>query len=555
MHVLKTASVLFRFILGLAILGGAIGVFGLMKATREAPEIKPEVFHPLLVRGMVLTPQTVYRTWFGYGTVRAMDKSDVAAEVSARVVYRPDHLEVGASVEAGDVLFELNKVDFEEAARSARENIASLEAQLSGLDIEEERLARQLELAEEEAAIARRDYERARDTISRGAGNEAELDARLAAVRRAERSASALRQQLDLIPTRRSDLRARIEAQRATLRQAEDAVRRATIRSPIAGVVQSVELEEGEWAQAGRVVARIVSLARVEVPLRIPLGAARDVAVGDSVEIRFRAEDEYSVPGRVSRIAPEADAQTRSLTVFVEVEQDPAGTGVLRPGQFVAGTVRSSSPSRQIVVPRRCVRNDRIMIAAETDNPEAAAWPVARRIAESLARGAARSAHGSLAGPDIASRLVSSLSEAAKVEVGPSAKSLAEVVAEPTGRWMGTVGVELVEDQFVRVLTDHLAPEVATWLIDADLAQLPESLRAELERVERLSVVRAVSVESLFTIEGEFPELDPVERQWVVVRAVDGRELAGAVLLTSNLDQLIEGMLIDVTLQARGDEP
>lgn len=537
----------FRILVGLLILFGAFGFFGLMVSTRKAPALKAEAYRPMLVRGVRLHPQPVAPQWWGYGTVRPMDRAETPAQVSARVQRRPPSTEVGMHVERGQTLFELDPVDFELASASARESIASLEAQLAGLDVEEERLSRQLDMAEEETRVAQRDFERARSAIAEGAGSQAELDQWLAAVRRAERVESGLRQLVDLVPSRRAELKARAEAQRVALRQAEENLRRTVITAPIGGVIQSVALKEGEWAQAGQVVARIVSLDRVEIPLRVPVTAGRLLRIGDPVQVRVRQEDREGWTGSIARIAPEADEQTRSLAVFVEVEQ--AGEAhILRPGQFVSGLVASSTTSASIVVPRRAIVDDRIYIAAATDNPEAAIWPVARRIAEALSRGAVRSAHPSMSDPDLSKAMLHSMTESTRIELGQAAETLAGKVARPTAEWMGNSGAQVIEDQFVRVLTAHLTPEVAGWLMQTPRADLPASLQQEIEQSQRLWAVRVVPVRSLFSLEGVFSDIDADERQWVVVQAIDGSSLDGRILLTSNLDQLIDGVLIDLSI-------
>ncbi|MCE7967845.1 MAG: efflux RND transporter periplasmic adaptor subunit [Leptolyngbya sp. PLA3] len=538
----------FRILVGLLILFGAFGFFGLMVSTRKAPELRAEAYRPMLVRGVRLRAQMAAPQWWGYGTVRPRDSADTPAELSARVLNRPESTEVGVHVEVGQMLFELDPVDFELAAAGARESIASLDAQLTGLDVEEERLSLQLDMAEEETRVAQRDLERARSAVAEGAGSQAELDQRLAAVRRAERVASGLRQLVDLVPSRRTELKARAEAQRVALRQAEENLRRTVITAPISGVIQSVALDDGEWAQAGQVVARIVNLDRVEIPLRVPVSAGRHLRVGDPVQIRARQEDREGWSGAIARIAPEADEQTRSLTVFVEVVQEAGGARLLRPGQFVSGLVSSSTASKQVVVPRRAIVDDRILLASETENPEAAIWPVARRIAEALARGAVRSAHPSMSDPGLAESLSRSMTEATRIELGQAAETLAGAIAGPTAAWMGNSGAQTIEDQFVRVLTTHLTPQVATWLMQTPRSDLPASLQQEIEQSQRLWAVRAVPVRSLFTLEGEILEIDPEERQWVVVETVDGSALDGRILLTSNLDQLIEGALVDLSI-------
>ncbi len=544
---LKWISLGFRVFAGLAVFSVGVGLVWYMASHREKPKLKPEVFAPLLVEGMVVEPQEVERGWTGYGNARAMDSARVSPQVSGLVIDRPRWLEAGAKVEAGMMLFELDAVDFELAAKTAQDTIASLEAQLSGLDVEENRLRKRLGLAEDEAEIAARDYERAQAAVAGGAGSRSELDQWMSAVRRAQRAVIVLGQQLDLIPSRRGDLVARIEGQRTQLKKAQEDIARARIASPISGVVQSVSLEVGEWAQVGQVAAVIVDLSRMEVPLRVSMDASGHIHVGDRAEVRARLEDEAVWEGRVLRIGPDADAQTRALTVYVEIEQDPDGSRVLRPGQFVVGQVIESSASEQIVVPRRTIQNGRVLVAGEVDSAEARVWPLAERIAGTIARGIANGttpevSDGSEGGiPEV-------VVEATQLEVGKYAEDLSALVSGDVERWLSDAGSIRFREEIRRGLTEVLAPEIAKWLAETEPGDLPMELRGELEAMRKLSLVESVPVETLFSIERLFEDLDDLETQWVVVRTRDGFELAGRELLVSNLSQLSDGMMVQVDL-------
>lgn len=540
---LNWLSRVIRVVVGLVLLTTALAFFAWMASGREQPELKAEVISPLLVRGLVIKPQEVNRIWNGYGTARAMVSADVASEVAARVVERAEWLEPGAEVRAGQVLLRLDRIDFEIAAAGAQQSIESLGAQIEALTIEAASLERQIVLASEETEIARRDAQRARDAIERGAGNLSEIDQWLSSQRRAERSLVALEQQRDLIPSRVRDLEARVESQRATLRQAQENLSRTVITAPIDGVVQEVAVKAGEWTAAGRTALRIVDLRRIEVPVRLAPEAAQTVRPGDIAELRQRAESELSWVGRVSRIAPESDERTRSIVAYVEVQQsEPL---ILRPGQFVVVSIEEQGSSFRTVVPRRAIRGGRVFVATKSDAPEAAIWPVASRVANAIAR---RIAGSSLLEQAIEADLDLRLREHARLEVGTRGDEVAQAASQLTRAWLGEGGSESLSRQMTESLATALTPVVARWLLATDPALLPDSIRHDLEVVQRLSVAHMVEVDIDFSVEALFDTLDPIETQWAIVRRRDGESLAGSVLLVSNLEQLVEGSLIEIAL-------
>lgn len=554
---LKWISLGIRIGIGFLVLAIGFGLIGYMFSTREKPSLKPEVFTPLLVKGLVLEPQVLERTWTGYGTARAMKSARVSPQVSGRVLERAQEIEAGHSVSAGEPLFVIDAVDFELAATNAKSSIASIEAQLSGLDVEGDRVMRQIEIAREELAIAERDLARAQDVIGRGAGNDSEIDQWMSAVRRAERTVVGLEQQLDSIPSRRDDLKARASAALTQLQQAQENLARSVVKAPISGVLQSVTLDKGEWAQTGQEAALIVDLSHIELPLRVGIAASGLVKVGDRVELRARMEDDARWNGFVTRIAPEADIQTRSLTVYVEVNQGSDEDHVLRPGQFVMGKIYESKARARLVVPRRTLKNGRVLIAVDSRDETAAVWPLAERIAGTIARGVADQTElGISPGPDLndALTLREVIERRAGLEVGNQKEALTAQLLDSTTSWLSGAGKTRVHEEIQRSLTRSLAPEVAKWLVEADVSALPVALRGELEAADRLMIVESVDVEVLFTVEQIFESLDGTESQWIVVQARDGKDLAGQVLLMSNLEQLSDGKVVQVDVRS-GDAP
>lgn len=363
-----------RILIGLVLLIGAVGLLQVLKATKAQPTLSDEARLPPLVRTVEVQRVVTGRPWTGYGTVRAMASARVAVQVAGRVVERPETIEAGLPVAAGDLLLRIDPADFERRVTALQGVVAALDADLDQLAIEAESLDEQLTLVLEESEIARREYERARGVHEdRGAGSRTEVDQKLAALRRAEREAAALDQRSRSIPARRAALEANLSSQQAELALARQDLERTGVQAPIGGVLQSVLLDTGDYAQVGTEAVRIVDLRRLELPLALPASAAGDVGLGDTVEVSLESGSGARWQGRITRVSPEADALTRSITVFVEVTQElepddrgPRSQGnglLLRPGMFVVGRVSPSQPVAHLLVPRRSVVQGGVLVA------------------------------------------------------------------------------------------------------------------------------------------------------------------------------------------------
>lgn len=378
-----------RLLLGLGAIAVAVGLFMFLAKSKQAPSQNETAGALPIVRAIRVEPQTVAMRWSGYGTARAMNSSNVAAEVSGRVDEVPEGIEAGVSVQKGDLLATIDPRDYASRVQASRRQADSLDSQIAALEIEESRLSEQASLVDQEIEAAQRDLDRARDALDRGAGNVSAVDARLQAVKALTRNRATLLTQLELIPSRRVQLAAALDAARADQRLAEDNLSRTEIRAPLSGVLQSVNVEAGEWARSGDTIARVVDLSVIEVPLSVPQNAIGRLRIGDEVTLSAEGVSQATWIGSIGRIAPETDPTIRSATIFVEVRQRPDtdASTLLRPGQFVMGAILSSETSESIVLPRKSVDAGRVLVAVSVPEggpeiPAGARTPMVVREAE-----------------------------------------------------------------------------------------------------------------------------------------------------------------------------
>ncbi len=366
---LRVTSIFFRLAIIVVVLAIAAGIVAVMISTKVESAQSDAALMPVQIRTMEAQLRAVDRTWDGYGTARSMNDASIVAEVGGRVIERPNAIEPGQRISVGTVLLRLDSSDSTNTLNAANQAASAIEAQLDGLSVESERVGTQIELAKDEIDAAQRDLERTAQAIEAGAGSVGELDIKTAAVRRVQREVETLKERLEMIPSRRAQLLAQLAGQRASASTAQENLDRAVIRSPIAGVIQSVNADKGDWVAMGTPIARVIDLSQLEIPVRLPASAIRWIRLGD--EIQLWQGDPIGEPnqiGVITRIAPEADTANRTITVYVEVEQDPNAGDRLSPGRFVLGRVRSPDDEPRFVVPRRAIQGNRVMIAVPQDS-------------------------------------------------------------------------------------------------------------------------------------------------------------------------------------------
>lgn len=372
---LKFTSIALRVALGLAILGVGIGIFGVLFATK--PELPPrdQAASALIVGTVPATRGDVDRVCSGYGTARAMNATNLAAQVAGRIVDRPETIEPGNAVTAGDLIVQIEQTDYLARARAAEQFVAQAEADLAALDIDEAAWKEQLEIAEDQASIERRELSQAYAALERGAATTSEIDRRTKALRILETQVSSIRQQFERVPSRRATLHAALDRARADADVAKQDLLRTGITAPFDGVLENVSVENDEFVAVGAPIARVVDIARIEVPVKIAASAFGYVRVGDAATLSPDGPTTHTWDGTVSRISPEIDPGARSITVFIEVRQDPAifqnagrdSTMLLLPGQFVTCTITGAPETDRLIVPRRAVQDGVLYLAVPND--------------------------------------------------------------------------------------------------------------------------------------------------------------------------------------------
>jgi membrane fusion protein (multidrug efflux system) len=192
------------------------------------------------------------------------------------------------------------------------------------LDDARQSAASSLRSAENQLAVARRETERTERLVEAGALAARELDVARNTVTSAE---------------------AAVADARARLASAERSLGDTVIRAPFTGIVASRTVHTGDVVMPGSEMFRIIDPSSMRLEASVPSEDLSSLRVGATVDFTVRGYDR-PFTGRIERIAPKADSTTRQVPIYVAI---PNVGGRLVAGLFAEGRVVSSSATGLIV--------------------------------------------------------------------------------------------------------------------------------------------------------------------------------------------------------------
>jgi len=139
--------------------------------------------------------------------------------------------------------------------------------------------------------------------------------------------------------------RARLAAADAALQEANVATRDTRVVAPISGVIDKKLVDVGEHITRGTSIFTLVRDQTLELAATVPERRASSIKVGQKVS--FAAQG-LSFTGKVARVSPNIDPTTRSITVYVDVDNS---NGALKGNSLATGDVIASTVNGVLLVP------------------------------------------------------------------------------------------------------------------------------------------------------------------------------------------------------------
>jgi membrane fusion protein (multidrug efflux system) len=128
----------------------------------------------------------------------------------------------------------------------------------------------------------------------------------------------------------------------------------------------------GQFVRVQTPVMRVVRLHPLRLTAEIPERFAPSVQVGDNISVRVDAYPDKPVQGRITRISPDVNLQSRAFTIEAEV---PNREGALKPGTFARVRIETDQVDKTLAVPASAVQTfyGRTVVFVVKDNKLASA--------------------------------------------------------------------------------------------------------------------------------------------------------------------------------------
>ncbi|HUN40980.1 MAG TPA: efflux RND transporter periplasmic adaptor subunit [Acetobacteraceae bacterium] len=257
------------------------------------------------------------------GRVIAIQSVKIVPRVTAFIDSVP--VKQGSDVKSGEIIYELQKSQYQAALQAAQAQLASAQAAL----------------ANDQVA-----YERAARLSHQGFEAQSNLDSAIAA---------------------RDEAQASVETAQANLAQAALNLSYCTIRSPINGRIGAVTLTKGNLVTPSTpAMATINQLDPIRVVFSVAAGnvmhaqqktgqAPTQISKGLVVNLQLPDGATYNQTGKIAFLGNQVDQQTGTVPIYADFANPQ---NLLLPGAYVTVLVRHAKPLERLLVPVAAVQTD-----------------------------------------------------------------------------------------------------------------------------------------------------------------------------------------------------
>lgn len=302
---------------------------------------------PVPVKVQAAREASLERTVTVTGTLASEDQVALGFKVAGRI--ETVAVDLGSRVVPGQTIARLAPVDFQLRVQQAEAALQQARARLGldpkgaseQVDPEKTAVVRQARAVLDEARL---NHSRVKTFVDRGISSRAELDSADAALQvadgRYEDALEEVRNRQALLTQRKTEL----ELARQEL---VDAV----LLAPFAGIIRERAVSPGQYVNAGASIATLVRMHPLRLQADVPEREASNVKVGQFVKVRVEG-DATVYEGRIVRVSPAIDEQSRSLRVEAQVGNEAA---TIRPGSFATADIIVASATPAVVVPTSAI--------------------------------------------------------------------------------------------------------------------------------------------------------------------------------------------------------
>lgn len=290
----------------LAAIAGLCLLGGMLWQGQQSPQVI--VSDMPVVRTAVIGSAGAAQRYMYAGEVRGRYESQLAFQVNGKIVRR--NVQLGSTVQAGDVLLQIDAKDVVQTVNSYSAQVYSAESQLQ---------------------LAESNLKRYRELLAGGAISQSQYDQQANAYQVAV---------------------AGVRQAAAQYEQSANQLDYTLLKADKPGIVASIAAETGQVVSAGQTIVTVVQDGEREVEISVPENRIEELRSARDLKVTFWALSNLVANGQVREIAPMADPVTRTFKVRISLSDPPPE---MKLGMTATVSVASSSPQQTVYIPTTAV--------------------------------------------------------------------------------------------------------------------------------------------------------------------------------------------------------
>jgi len=303
---------------------------------------------------------TMLKSVVATGKVEPVSKVEIKSKANG--IIEALQVDVGALVQPGDVLGELDKQQLLARMREEQANLEAAEASLKAA--EAQLLKNEIQAEGPEVEFARRASERAQNLFEQQLVAQSALDDAKSAYDVATNRQRSAKGQLVVSRARVVEARAKVAQQAAAVARVQEDLRNATLRAPIRGMVLSRDVEIGSPVSSilnlganATLVMTVGDIDHVFVRGKVDEADIGRVRLGQPARISVETFKDRKFEGKVTQISPIGVEKENVTTFEVEVSIDNPGNELKANMTANAEIILEEHPN-SLIIPEAAISYD-----------------------------------------------------------------------------------------------------------------------------------------------------------------------------------------------------
>ncbi len=294
-----------------------------------------------------------------YGNIKGISEIDIVSKLDGQVIEVSKKLFNSDKISKGEVLFEIDSLDYREA-------VVEKEAILKDLNTEMRKTLFLVKEGEKQLLISNKNYSRKKkllgNTVSKKALDDAELNVSIA------------KSNLSTEKFKVESLKAQIKKANSRLNISKKNLSKTKYKAPFNGKVFNNKIDKGVEIISGNKLAKLVNTDKLEVKFFVgesaftKLGAINNL-IGKKVKVLWGKSDykkEYNAT--ITKIDGVINQQLAGLNMYAQLERlDDADP--IRPGVFVEMIVKGPPISNTFLIPENAIYEEKYIYILKESKP------------------------------------------------------------------------------------------------------------------------------------------------------------------------------------------